>query len=84
MHGQHSEDKDYGWYVRRVQGNARLGIPPLQMNDGPQGFRDMNNSHDGFSTAFPSGLTVAATWDVEMAAAWGNAMGAEFAGKGVS
>ena len=26
-------------YVGNVAANARLGIPPLNMNDGPQGFR---------------------------------------------
>ena len=26
-------------YVGAVTGNARLGIPPLNLNDGPQGFR---------------------------------------------
>lgn len=27
-------------YVGTVDGNNRLGIPPLYLNDGPQGFRD--------------------------------------------
>ena len=60
FHGSHSEDRDYGWYVGRVEGNARLGIPPLNMNDGPQGFRDMNSSMKGSTTAWPSGLAVGA------------------------
>jgi len=34
MHGKHSEDKDYGWYVGRIDGIERLGIRALQMNDG--------------------------------------------------
>ena len=74
MHGSHSEDKDYGWYVGRAEGNPRLGIPNLQLNDGPQGFRDMNGSHAGTTTAWPSGLGVAATWDVAMAGLWGTGM----------
>ena len=82
MHGSHSEDKSYGWYVGRAEGNPRLGIPNLQLNDGPQGFRDMNDSHSGTTTAWPSGLGVAATWDVAMAGLWGTGMGKEFAGKG--
>eukprot|EP00660_Eupelagonema_oceanica_P018696 gene18696-7753_t len=82
LHGQHSEDKEYGWYVGRVSGNPRLGIPTLQMNDGPQGFRDMNGSHAGSTTAYPSGLTVAASWDPEVAGVWGQSMGEEFSGKG--
>lgn len=32
----------------------------------------------------PSGLTIAATFDVELAAAWGKAMGAEFKAKGAN
>ena len=61
LHGTNSENKDYGWYVGRVQGNTRLGIPNLQLNDGPQGFRDMNPAHKGSTTAFPSGLAVGTT-----------------------
>jgi len=62
-------------YVGNVVGNERLGIPQLNLNDGPQGFRD------GGSTAWPSGMTVGVTWDVELALQWGTAMGAEFYGK---
>lgn len=65
-------------YVGNVAGNSRLGIPPLNLNDGPQGFRD------GGSTAWPSGMTVGQTWDRELAGAWGTAMGAEFFGKGAN
>lgn len=73
----------HGAYVGNVAGVARLGVPPLLMNDGPQGFRTAKEL-SGTSTAFPSGLTVAATWDVDAAAAWGAAMGEEFAGKGAN
>jgi len=61
---------------------ARLGIPALQMNDGPQGFRDP--LYPGTTTQWPSGLTVAATFDAGLARAWGAAMGAEFAAKGAN
>ena len=30
-------------YIGNVVPNARLGIPPINMNDGPQGFRDNNS-----------------------------------------
>ncbi len=50
------------------------------MNDGPQGFRD--DTHVGTTTAFPSGLSIGATWDRELAYSWGEAMGKEFYGKG--
>ena len=57
-----------------------LGIPPILMNDGPQGFRD--NAHPGTTTSWPSGLTIAASFDPEVARLWGDAMGKEFRGKG--
>ena len=43
-------------YIGLVPGNSRLGIPPLNMNDGPQGFRD--DFHPGTTTSFPSGMTM--------------------------
>lgn len=42
-----------GPYVGNIAGIPRLKIPPILMNDGPQGFRGI----PGTSTAFPSGLT---------------------------
>jgi beta-glucosidase len=71
-----------GDYVGNVAGNSRLGIPAIKMNDGPQGFRD--ESHPGTSTAWPSAMTVGATWDEELMMEWGKAMGAEFYGKGAN
>ena len=70
-----------GEYVGTIPGNTRLNIPALYMNDGPQGFR-APLSLEGTTTAWPSGLTVAATWDVNMARSWGRAMGKEFWDKG--
>ena len=69
-------------YTGNVVGNARLGIPPLHLNDGPQGFRE--NTHPGTTTQFPSGLTVAASWDKKAMREWGCAMGAEFFAKGAN
>ena len=46
-------------YVGNTPTNKRLGIPALNLNDGPQGFRS------GGTTRWPSGLTVATTWDME-------------------
>ena len=56
--------------------NMRLGIPGFIMADGPHGVRD------GLSTAFPVGISMAATWDVNMIQKVGVAMGYEFRGKG--
>ena len=67
-------------YVGNVAPNTRLGIPPINMNDGPQGFRD--NAHPRTSTAWPSGLTMAASWDVDAMEQWGTGMGKEFYAKG--
>jgi beta-glucosidase len=69
-------------YTGNVVGNARLGIPPLHLNDGPQGFRE--NTHPGTTTQFPSGLAVAASWDVRTMESWGRAMGKEFFAKGAN
>lgn len=71
-----------GPYVGNVPGNARLGIPALNLNDGPQGFRD--NAHLGTTTSWPSSLTVAASFDVAMAGLWGAGMGKEFFDKGAN
>jgi beta-glucosidase len=78
-------DMVHGWdgpYVGNVIANTRLGIPSLNLNDGPQGFRD--DAHVGTTTQWPSGLTVAATWDVDAMFAWGDGMGEEFVGKGAN
>ena len=69
-------------YVGNVAPNARLGIPPITMNDGPQGFRD--NNHPGTTTAWPSGLTMAASWDTDAMHEWGTGMGKEFFAKGAN
>ena len=69
----------------RVQGNTpaipRLNIPALTMNDGPQGFR-ANTA--GTSTCWPSGLTMAASWNASAMLDWGSAMGTEFRLKGAA
>jgi beta-glucosidase len=69
-------------YVGGVPGIPRLHMPPLKYNDGPQGFRD--NAMPGSTTAWPSGLTVAASWDVTTLENWGAAMGKEFFDKGAN
>lgn len=71
-----------GQYVGVVPGNKRLNIPQLRMNDGPQGYRD--NKHHGTTTQWPSGLTVAASFDRTLMGLWGEAMGQEFRDKGAN
>jgi beta-glucosidase len=66
----------------------RLGIPGIKMADGPAGVRAwygpsaLTNAADSkfpkfTSTAFPSGIAVAATWDPEAAQAVGRALAQE-------
>jgi len=51
--------------------NARLGIPELRMTDGPLGVRIDK------STAFPSGINLAASWNPQIVEAVGHALGRE-------
>ena len=51
---------------------AHLGIPPLRYADGPNGIRGPDNV-----TAFPASLALAATFDDELAAAYGTAVASE-------
>ena len=56
--------------------NTRLGIPGFRMTDGPLGVRW------GKTTAFPSGVSLAATWDTAIAAKFGAALAAEVHARG--
>jgi beta-glucosidase len=71
-----------GSYVGNVPANSRLGIPPLNLNDGPSGFRD--DAHPGTTTQWPSAQTVTTTWDQDLLYQFGVAMGEEFVGKGAN
>jgi beta-glucosidase len=57
----------------------RLGIPSLQMADGPMGVRNY-----GPSTAYPAGIALAATWDTAMAHRIGASMGQDARARGVN
>ena len=61
-----------------VNKSSGVRIPPLNLNDGPQGFRD------GGSTCWPCTLGVGATWDRNLSLAWGKSMGKEFYDKGAN
>jgi beta-glucosidase len=67
-------------YTGLTAGNARLGIPPLNHNDGRQGFRPQDGK--SLQTAFPCQLASVATFDKGLMRAFGEAMGEEFVGKG--
>ena len=68
-----------GDYVGNMESIDRFGIPAVNMMNGPQGARD--RVHGG-TTSWPSALAVGATFDPDLAARWGVAMGKEFRGKG--
>ncbi len=54
----------------------RLGIPPLNMTDGPLGVRWGN------STALPSGILLGATWNPEIVSKIGTVLATETKAKG--
>jgi beta-glucosidase len=66
-------------------GVPRLGIPPLRMSDGPHGVREEISADswkpagrtDDFATALPVGAALAATWNVDLAHAYGGVIAAE-------
>lgn len=83
LHGS-ATSPEAGRYVGGVGYQARLNIPNINLNDGPQGFRNADSSLRGTSTAWPSGLTIGSTFDVQSARLWGEMMGEEFLGKGAN
>ena len=70
-------------YTGNVPAIERLGIPKLSLQDGPQGFRTNADKTGplGSTTAWPSVLSFAASWDESLGSKWGTAMGKEFKGK---
>ncbi|TKA29905.1 hypothetical protein B0A54_15031 [Friedmanniomyces endolithicus] len=71
-----------GWEGEQCVGNTggipRLGFKALCMQDSPLGVRDTD-----FNSAFPAGMTIAATWDRALFYQRGFGMGSEHQGKGV-
>ena len=63
---------DMGYKVNPVE---RLGIPALQVTDGPAQFKDMFGTMA--TLAFPSENLLASTWNVELAQQMANAMAGE-------
>jgi beta-glucosidase len=63
------------FYTRSI---PRLGIPSLRMSDGPMGVHDY-----GLTTAYPAGIALAASWDVDVAQRFGVAMGKDARARGV-
>jgi beta-glucosidase len=64
-----------------VLGVPRLGIPFIQMSDAAYGVR--SSAENGrYSTAMPSNLGAAASWDTEAACAFGTVIGKELRAQG--
>ncbi len=55
-----------------------LGIPSLKMSDGPLGVHDY-----GPTAAYPGGIALAASWDVDLARRVGDMMGKDARARGV-
>ncbi|MGC4192241.1 MAG: glycoside hydrolase family 3 C-terminal domain-containing protein [Thermomicrobiales bacterium] len=62
----------------------RLGIPAMRVSDGPNGARGSEGFVGGATTsaAFPVGIALASTWDVERIGQIGHALGEEAKTKG--
>src|SRR3954470_20939504 len=61
-----------------VEGNPRLGIPPLVLSDGPAGLKDPKTAavHRP-ATALPAPIALAATWSPSLAREYGSLIGRE-------
>ena len=70
-------------------GVPRLGVPELIMDDGPLGVREEVDNHfyelghaNDFATALPGALGLAATWNTNLARAFGTVIGQEAVQRG--
>lgn len=64
-----------------VPGVQRLGIPPIQMSDAAYGVRS-SGENGRYSTALPSDLAAAASWDVDAGYEYGALIGRELRAQG--
>ena len=78
--------QDY-WNSKKIE---RLGIPSMKMSDGPHGLRVQKTKSDNLginkseiSTCFPSGATLANSWDKDLAYKMGKVLGEEAVKEGV-
>ena len=72
LHGIHTPTE-----FRYVPGIPRLGIPPLQMTNGPAGVGPGGAGPQKQATALPSPLALAASWDPSLAFEYGKVAGEE-------
>lgn len=78
IHGVKDGDAVYedGFHIQPV---LRLGIPAIRMADGPQGVRNKTNS-----TYYPCGISLAASWNREVAGKVGEGIGLDARARGVA
>ncbi|OPJ64896.1 beta-glucosidase [Clostridium oryzae] len=76
------------WHTKGVE---RLGVPSIMVTDGPHGLRKQDTSADHLgindsvpATCFPSGATLACSWDRSLLQKVGTALGEECQAEGVS
>ncbi len=76
------------WHTKTI---AQQGVPEIMMSDGPHGLRcqageaDMIGINESLpATCFPTAVTAGATWNPELYAAEGEAIGREGAAAGVA
>ena len=62
---------------RVVPGIAALGIPLLNITNGPAGAANGGPGHGGPATALPAPIALAATWDTSLANSYGIVVGLE-------
>ncbi len=70
------------WNTAPIQ---RLGIPSITMTDGPHGVRATNvgsERKEGLTTSFPTGISMAASWNTELIERVGQVLGEETRGMG--
>ncbi len=75
------------WYLKGVE---HLGVPQIMVTDGPHGLRKQEGKSDHLglnasiaSTCFPSGASLANTWNTELVEEVGRALGEECQAEGV-
>jgi len=64
-----------------VVGVPRLGIPPILMSDAAYGVR-VSGVNGRYSTALPSDVALASSWDIEAACSYGTVIGRELRAQG--
>ena len=85
LFGRMTQDEKLGFLTGTgftTQPLPRLGVPAMSMADAEQGVRGGQDSTQGPATQFPSGVTMASSWDPVLVGRIGGAIGEEALNKG--